>query len=283
MDCEESDIRDITPVKFGMTNLSFRFSCNGEWYIYRHPGPGTEKYINRRSEAASMVVAKKMGLDDTFIYMDPEMGWKLSRFVDDAVQLDYNNKEQVEKALQGLRRLHTSGEKTNFSFDIWAEIEGFRKALGETGRHDYPDFNELAEMIDEIHGVLKITKASCCLCHADSYSPNFLFDVNGRMYLIDWEYSGMADPAVDIGTFVTCSDYRCEELVEILKLYFGRVPSNSELLHFTGYTAICSYYWYLWALYQESNGKSIDQYMYIWYQHTKLYGSSFFKILNKGE
>ena len=57
----------------GMTNTSFKFSCKGKSYVYRHPGPGTELIINRKSEFDSMKIAKELGLDDTYIYMDKDM------------------------------------------------------------------------------------------------------------------------------------------------------------------------------------------------------------------
>ena len=37
------------------------------------------------------------------------------------------------------------------------------------------------------------------------------------MYLIDWEYSAMSDPAVDIGCFITSSKYSFDEAIDIIK------------------------------------------------------------------
>ena len=45
LSCKEEDIKDIHPIKQGLTNTSFHFECNGHRYVYRHPGPGTEKII----------------------------------------------------------------------------------------------------------------------------------------------------------------------------------------------------------------------------------------------
>lgn len=54
--CEPKDVDDIFPIKAGLTNTSFRFSVNSCKYVYRHPGRGTERYINRSNEAHSMQV-----------------------------------------------------------------------------------------------------------------------------------------------------------------------------------------------------------------------------------
>ena len=38
----------------------------------------------------------------------------------------------------------------------------------------------------------------------------FLLNEAGEMSLIDWEYSGMGEPAGDLGTFIACSNYTVE-------------------------------------------------------------------------
>lgn len=46
------------------------------------------------------------------------------------------------------------------------------------------------------------------------------------MYLIDWEYAGMADPGCDIGTFIACSDYTPEEAEQVIARYLGHAPTG---------------------------------------------------------
>ena len=106
--CKEEDIEQISPIKTGLTNTSFKFSVLGKQYVYRNPGKGTEEYINRNSEAASMEIAKKLGIDNTYIYMD-EKGWKISYYIENARNLDYHNNVDVEQALKYLKLLHSSG------------------------------------------------------------------------------------------------------------------------------------------------------------------------------
>ena len=136
LECREEEIEQISPIKAGLTNTSFKFTVSGKQYVYRHPGKGTEDYINRKSEAASMEVAKKLGIDNTHIYIDEE-GWKISHYIDEARNLDYHNKEDVSQALKYLKLLHNSGEKTEYKFDIWKQIDGFRHLLAVNNRDDF--------------------------------------------------------------------------------------------------------------------------------------------------
>ena len=91
------------------------------------------------------------------------------------------------------------------------------------------------------------------------------------MTLIDWEYSGNDDPANDLGTFICCSDYTYEQALEVFDIYYGRKPTRAELAHNLAYVAIASYYWYVWAIYQESIGNTVGSYLFLWYKNAKLY------------
>ena len=86
--CDKNDIHDVYPLKQGLTNLSCHFAIGNDEYVYRHPGVGTEYIIDREAELVAQSLAKDLGLDDTYIFEDPQRGWKISRFIPNARQLD---------------------------------------------------------------------------------------------------------------------------------------------------------------------------------------------------
>ena len=272
LDCIASDIMNIKPLKDGLTNTSFSFDCLGKKCVYRHPGVGTEKYIDRSSEAASMEVAAKLQIDRTFVAMSKDKGWKISEFITNARALDYDNWDHVEKAMELLRRLHQSGEKTNHNFDLIAGIDDFKEKLQTSNRFEFDGLDELDHLIVTLIEFLKKDKAEKVLCHGDSYSPNFLLNEQDEMSLIDWEYSGMGDPAGDIGTFICCSNYTLEQAERVLEIYSQGVMDTKTKRHYLSYVAVTSYHWFLWALFQESVGKPVGEFLYIWYRYTKQYG-----------
>jgi len=272
LNCDASDIVHIKPLKDGLTNTSFSFDCLGKKYVYRHPGRGTEKYINRSSEAASMEIAAKLQIDRTFVAMDKNEGWKISEFIPNARPLDYDNWDHVEKAMELLRKLHQSGEKTTHNFDLFVGIDDFREKLKASNRFEFDGLDELDKNISIIREFLKQDDTERVLCHGDSYSPNFLLSEQEEMSLIDWEYSGMGDPAGDLGTFIGCSNYTVEQAEKVLEIYLQEVPDTKTKRHYLAYVAVTSYYWFLWALFQESVGKPVGEFLYIWYRYTKQYG-----------
>lgn len=269
--CSEEEIGGIVPIKKGLTNSSFRFEVRGKKYVYRHPGAGTSEYINRASEECSLKIARELGLDDTFIYMDQAEGWKISYFVENAETLDYHNKDQVKEALRMIRTLHTSGKRTEFTFDLWEEIRGFERRLQSGGRNEFVDMRQLHDSVEKLKALILAEDDEKCLCHCDTYDPNFLVDPAGKMYLIDWEYSGMAYRGGDLGTFIACSDYTPEEADEIIDLYLGHKADRKEKRYYYTYICAAAYYWFVWAIYQNSVGNDVGDYLYIWYRYTKTY------------
>ena len=277
LSCEEKDIDEIVVLKNGMTNSSFRFTCikDGRKYVYRHPGDGTEEFLNRRSEYFSMQVAKNLGLDKTFIYMDAEEGWKISYFIENARILDYHNPAELSKALSILARLHEANIQSEFPYRLWDQANDFLQKIQALGKDETPDFYDLNERISRLHLHAMEDNWPECLNHCDALAANFLISDDSKedidMTLIDWEYSGQGDTAQDLGSFIACSDLNYEEALFAIKAYLGHEPSDEELRHYLAYTAIASYCWYLWAIYQECNGVDTGDFLDLWYRYTYLY------------
>lgn len=279
--CDESDISSIEVISQGLTNLSFSFMVNEKRYIYRHPGVGTDKYISRKSEAFSMKIARELGLDTTVVYISGEEGWKISTYIEDNHTLDYHNEAEVKKALRLIKKLHDAKIVSEYDFDIWQVTIDLINKLDKSEK-DFADFDELLRSMTELYQLAEADNEPKILCHCDCYDPNFLIDKSGNITLIDWEYSGNDDPGSDLGTFICCSDYSYEEALQVFRWYYNREPTLSELRHKLAYVAIASYYWFIWALYQESLGKIVGEYKMLWYENTKTYMKKAFSLY-KGE
>ncbi len=273
LDVQRADIRGIEPINQGLTNLSFKFEVGGAAYVYRHPGAGTDAIISRESEAFSQGVARELGLDDTFIFEDPVQGWKISHFVDDAEEMDYHDAAQVAEALRMVRALHTSDYSSKWRFDVREKTRDILALLDERHRASFADFKPLFELVEGLAEYVASDGTPECLCHNDFYSPNLLVSKD-KMYLIDWEYSGMSDYASDLGTFICCSDYTFDEAFGVLAQYFQREPTRTERAHCLSYIAMSSYYWFVWALYKDACGAPVGEWLYLWYKNAKLFGKA---------
>jgi len=268
LECERDDVKKFEPIKQGLTNLSVRFEAKGIPYVYRHPGTGTDAIISRESEAYSQGVARDLGIDRTFVFEDPKTGWKISRFIEGCIEFDYHNVEHVKTAMAIGRKLHQSGAKSSFTFDVYQNALEIVDLLGKVS---FADFDELAERAEFLNECVKSDGVPLVLCHNDFYAPNFLVHPEG-MDLIDWEYSAMSDYASDLGTFICCSDYGIPEAEDAIREYFQRDPDPSEIRHCMAYVGLSAYYWFVWALYKDRTGDPVGEWLYLWYRMAKTFG-----------
>ena len=267
--CREEEIGGIEVIKQGLTNRSFKFDVGGKAYVYRHPGEGTEDYISRRSEAFSLRVAKKLGLDWTLVAFNAEQGWKISEFVSSARTLDYHNEDDVGRAIGLMRRLHDAKIKTRHVFGIWEKTCEFVKAASPEYRRFKGAQQLFSEMEALYYSVSRKTGGRKYLSHCDCYSPNFLVEPSGDIALIDWEYSGAEDYGVDIGTFVCCSDWTEKDADAFLDKYNGQPRVNRY--HDYAWIALAAYYWFVWAVYQEKIGNPVGGYLDLWHKMALTY------------
>ena len=269
--CTKAEIRDVYPLKQGLTNLSCHFKTDAGEYVYRHPGVGTELLIDREGEVAAQTVAKTLGLDDTFIYEDPERGWKISHFIPGCSQLDPRDPVQVARAMQMARALHGSNVAVERTFDFYDEAKRYERLLLEKGPIDIPGYHEMAAKVDRLEACIRAENSPTCLCHNDFFMLNFLIDASDKYYLIDWEYAGMSDYANDFGTFCVCCELDGREVDAALEAYFGRTPTLEERRHNLAHVQLAGWCWYLWSLLKESEGDFIGEWLYVYYRYADRY------------
>ncbi len=268
--CTKGEIHDVYPLKQGLTNLSCHFATADGEYVYRHPGIGTEAMIDRTSETAAQKIAHGLGIDDTFIHED-ERGWKISRFIGGARNLDPHNDAEVARAMAIARMIHESGATVDNTFDFYTESLHYEQLLREKGPIDVPGYREMAEAARRVKEYADGDGAPICLTHNDFFYLNFLIDGDDHLYLIDWEYAGLADYASDFGTYVVCCECSEQEALRALEHYFDRKPTFEEVRHNFAYVALAGWCWYVWSLVKEAEGDFVGEWLYIYYNYAKKY------------
>lgn len=266
--CQKSDICDFYPLKQGITNLSCHFTVGDEEYVYRHPGIGTEKIVDRSAEFAGLRLAAELGIDDTFLTGDPAAGWKISRFVRDVRNLDVTHDDELKAAMEMDRALHTSGRVLDRSFDFIAEADRYEGLLRQFGPIDVPGYEDLRDKVRRLKAFADADGFEVVPSHNDFFPPNFLVATDGTISLIDWEYAGMSDVAADFGTMVVCTPEMTRERARAaLEFYLGHAPSEAEERHFFAYEVFAGWCWYVWALVKEAEGDDVGEWLYTYYSH----------------
>ena len=262
--CDEEDIIDFRNVSEGMTNTSFIFKIDGIDYIYRHPGDGTESIINRRNEKKSLITAKEVGVDPTYIYADVNEGWKISIFIPEFREPDYNSFEDSKKILAVLRKLHKADITADYGMKPWEDALDMEKLLEKKDPVCFVQYEGLKNNIGQLYKMTLADGVEKCFCHGDTYKPNWMIRPDGSVILIDWEYSGYSDPGIDVGYYVVDAMYDFDKAEEFIKEYLQEDYNETTRFHYMAYVAIIAYYWFVWAMYRESCGADMGEALENW-------------------
>ena len=258
---DESEV-EITRLG-GLTNLVFRVDHAGEQYVLRIPGKGTEEYINRANEAQAARAAARAGVSPDVLHFDAATGVMVTRLIDHAVTMTIENFRTIAgapaRAGEVFRKLHTSGAKFNFRFDLFSMIDDYLRILSGRDLTLPPGYHGALRESESVRTALAAHPLPLVACHCDPLCENFL-DVGRRMWLVDWEYSGMNDPMWDLGDLAVEAQFDAAQEDEMIHAYFGGEPTAQERGRIVIYKAMCDLLWTLWGLIQHANRNPADDF-----------------------
>lgn len=203
--------------------------------------------------------------------MNAEQGWKISSFVEDIRTPEYSSFDDSKRVLQVMHELHDRKLSVDWSFLPWEEACKIVTIL-QTKKGGIADqeFELLKTNVEKCFQKCDGDGVAMCFCHCDTYAPNWML-TDHETILIDWEYAGNADPGCDIGTYIMDSMWEVKEAERFIREYCGEDMTEVQLFHYLAYTAILSYYWYVWALYREACGAVMGVSLYNWHVMAKRY------------
>ena len=267
--CEPNELEEIEVLKKGMTNRSFMFKCRGKRFIMRIPGEGTEMLINRKQEYEVYQVIKPLGICDSIRYINPENGYKLTEFIEDARCCDAENPEDVKACMAVLRKFHESGVKVEHTFDVFERLEFYEK-LWKGIPSCYRDYKKTKAQVYELKSYIDEQEKQISLCHIDSVPDNFLM-TKDRIALIDWEYAGMQDTDVDLAMFIIYSMYEKVQADALIDAYYTEGCKKEKRLKIYCYIAACGLLWSNWCEVKSHEGVEFGEYSLRQYRYAKEY------------
>ena len=272
--CDLMDITDIQVLKKGMTNRSFLFSVKGEKYIMRIPGEGTDQLIDRRHEAQVYRTIAGHGLCDDVVYINPENGFKITKYLEGIRVADADSVPDLERCMKKLKTFHQMKLKVDHSFDLFGQIE-FYESLWNGAPSVYRDYARTKEQVLTLKSYIDWHAGERVLTHIDAVPDNFLFckgaDGEEDLQLTDWEYAGMQDPHVDLAMFSIYSMYDKWQIDRLIDIYFeGECPKETRIKIYC-YVAVCGLLWSNWCEYKRSLGVEFGEYSLRQYRFAKDY------------
>ncbi len=267
IDLARAAIRDIPALRGegeperlgGLTNLVFRV---GDWCL-RIPGKGTEEYIDRANEAVAAREAARAGVSPEVIHADAATGVMVTRFIDGAVTMSPGNFRTRPgapgRAGAAFRKLHDAGAVFPFRFELFAMIDDYLRILSGKDVALPAGYHDVVREAEAVRAALAAHPLPLTACHCDPLCENFL-DTGDRMWIVDWEYSGMNDPMWDLGDLSVEGGFDADQDDEMLIAYFDGAPSDRDRGRMVIYKAMCDLLWTLWGLIQLANGNPADDF-----------------------
>jgi thiamine kinase-like enzyme len=209
--------------------------------------------------------------------------------------------------MRSIRELHESRLTVGHSFDIEFLIRHYVSLAEEIDAIRFPDIEETKKKLQDLFQLRRQLNADEVLCHGDFVHSNVLMpgeqnsagqnstDQNstGQNFgdqnpgepgtrLIDWEYSGMGDPVMDVSMFTLSAAFDRERADFCFRMYLGDEPEPQEWARFYLYIALGGFLWCMWGQYkQKLSGEEFGEYTLKMYRYMKDYHHLALEMLNE--
>ena len=247
----------------GLTNMVYRVEIGEEKLIVRLPGAGTEAYIDRQVELTNARAAARAGVSPEVLWAAPETGVMITRCIDPATTMTpagfAATRGAPARAGRALARLHGSGERFDFRFELFAMIDDYLALLARKNAPLPEGYHDIVASAEPVRAALAANPAPLAPCHNDPLCENFLDDGH-RMWIVDWEYSGMNDPLWDLADLSVEGSFTPQMEAEMLSAYFSRPASAAEQGRVVIYKAMCDLLWTLWGLIQHADANPAEDF-----------------------
>ena len=254
---EEEEVLSVEQLG-GMTNQNYLVKTTNKQYIVKFFGKGTEKLINRQDEKYNLELLKDLDLDVKNYLFDIEAGIKVNEYIESAITLDSTSiKTKFDKIAPILQMIHASGKELRGEFAPFEEIKKYESLIEE--KIPYANYEALREEVFSLEKRLADLGVDRKSCHIDLVPENFIESPQGRLYLIDWEYSSMNDPMWDLAALFLESEFTRQEEEAFLSHYESeQTPVSREKIAI--YKILQDTIWSLWTVYKEEQGADFGDY-----------------------
>ena len=254
---EEEEVLSVEQLG-GMTNQNYLVKTTNKQYIVKFFGKGTEKLINRQDEKYNLELLKDLDLDVKNYLFDIEAGIKVNEYIESAITLDSTSiKIKFDKIAPILQTIHASGKELRGEFAPFEEIKKYESLIEE--KIPYANYEAVRKEVFSLEKRLADLGVDRKSCHIDLVPENFIESPQGRLYLIDWEYSSMNDPMWDLAALFLESEFTSQEEEAFLSRYESeQTPVSREKIAI--YKILQDAIWSLWTVYKEEQGADFGDY-----------------------
>jgi len=248
---ELRNARSVTPLTGGLTNHNHRVRTDSGDYVVRRWNDDTGLLaIDRDNEYENSVRAAEVGVGAPVVAYVPEENALVIEFLPgrtlDAGALRAGGR--MPALAEACRRLH-GARRFRDDFDMFAIQARYRALVAERGFRIPDGYDEFADRVAAIRQALAVEPETPVPCHNDLLAENLL-EIDGRLRVIDYEYSGNNEPSFELGNAWSESALPLEALEALVGAYW-EAPTPVKVARARLWALMAKYGWTLWASIQD--------------------------------
>ena len=234
------DAAVLHPLRHSPLADSWLVEVAGERAVLRIDQPAAAVMgLDRAAEFARLKAVAAAGLGPAPIAVDPGRGLLLRRHIEGSVwqPADLQQPAKLAQAAKLLCHAHSvdiESPSPGLALDLAAAVERYAGLAGQGG-------TMLAETTRHLLATCQDPGVRRVYCHNDPVADNFVAAPGpaGRLWLIDWEYSGFNEFWFDLAVVVAHHELPPALARDFLGAYLGRPPTAAELHRLAAW---CSFY-----------------------------------------
>ncbi len=244
--------RQISELSGGLTNRNIKVTTPDGSFVARCTDLNADALeIDRDVEYANSVAAEKSGVGAPVVDYRPDLGVLVIGFIEGRTlaREDFSSPAMVERAAAACRALH-AGPDFAGRFDMFERQQGYLSTVTAQGFKIPTTYLRYAERIEDIRRALDARPEPLVPCNNDLLPENFV-DGGDKLWLIDYEYSGMNDACFELGNIWNECRLTLDQLELLVSSYFGG-PSRTKLARARLLGIVGQYGWTLWGAIQHA-------------------------------
>jgi thiamine kinase-like enzyme len=243
--------RAVEELPGGLTNANMKVTTDRGRFVVRRWSDDTGLLaIDRDAEYENSVRAAEVGVGAAVVAYLPEHNTMVFEFIDGETMHpeDLRRDELVPLAAEACRRLHSARPFVS-DFDMF-EVQPRYLSIVQERDLRLPDrYLDFAPQVAAIREAFAARPEALVSCNNDLLAENFLL-CDGGFRLIDYEYSGNAEPCFELGNVWSESNLSLAQLEALVGTYFGR-PLRHKVARARLWGLMSKYGWTLWASIQD--------------------------------
>jgi thiamine kinase-like enzyme len=225
-------------------------------FVLRIPGDGTEAFIDRSRELHNHAAAAAAGVTPPLLHVVQPGDCTVVPFIPGETMHPESlagHPDRLEKVVAALRTYHERAVFTN-EIRVFDMIREYLRMAQDVGAPRPSELDWMIEQGRRIEAAMQRDEPAFTACHNDLLSENFILAPDGKMWIIDWEYGGMADPYFDLGDFCVEHPLSTAEERLVLTAYCGGMNEH-RYARMQLHKLVADLWWSIWAMIQATVSK----------------------------